>query len=176
MEQMVVLMANLTRARGRHRQHWINAWAVSLDTLMPGKRGHSRNGIKSRARRTAPPVLATGGIGSGRQMAAALALGAKGVWCGSIWLTTIESECSPLVRQKLIEATSEDTVRTRCYTGKPARYFRSSWIDEWIRRKAGCRRRAAGIQARRPGDRHDHCTACACRMRPPWTSMQAKPC
>jgi NAD(P)H-dependent flavin oxidoreductase YrpB (nitropropane dioxygenase family) len=77
------------------------------------------------------PVLAAGGIGGGRQMAAALALGAKGVWCGSVWLTTVESECSPLLRQKLVEASSEDTVRTLAFTGKPARYLRSAWVDEW---------------------------------------------
>lgn len=77
------------------------------------------------------PVLAAGGIGTGRQMAAALALGAKGVWCGTVWLTTIESECSPLMRQKLLKATTEDTVKTRTYTGKPARYLHTAWIDEW---------------------------------------------
>jgi NAD(P)H-dependent flavin oxidoreductase YrpB (nitropropane dioxygenase family) len=77
------------------------------------------------------PVLAAGGIATGRQMAAALALGAQGVWCGSVWLTTGESECSPLVRQKLIDATTEDTLRTRAFTGKPARYLRSAWVDEW---------------------------------------------
>jgi NAD(P)H-dependent flavin oxidoreductase YrpB (nitropropane dioxygenase family) len=77
------------------------------------------------------PVLAAGGIATGRQMAAALALGAQGVWCGSVWLTTRESECSPLVRQKLIDATTEDTLRTRAFTGKPARYLRSAWVDEW---------------------------------------------
>ncbi len=79
------------------------------------------------------PVLAAGGIGRGRQMAAALALGAKGVWCGSVWLTTVESECSPLMRQKLIAARTEDTVKTRSFTGKPARYLRSAWVDEWER-------------------------------------------
>jgi len=79
------------------------------------------------------PVLAAGGIGGGRQMAAALALGAAGVWCGSVWLTTSESECSPLMRRKLIEAKTEDTVRTRCFTGKTARYLRSAWVDEFER-------------------------------------------
>ena len=79
------------------------------------------------------PVLAAGGIATGRQMAAALALGAKGVWCGSVWLTTTQSECSPLVRRKLVEATTEDTVRTRVFTGKPARYLRSAWVTEWER-------------------------------------------
>ena len=64
-------------------------------------------------------------------MAAALALGAEGVWCGSVWLTTSESECSPLMRQKLIDATTDDTVKTKFFTGKPARYLRSAWVDEW---------------------------------------------
>lgn len=82
------------------------------------------------------PVLAAGGIGGGRQMAAALALGARGVWCGSVWLTTVESECSPLMRQKLIDAGTDDTVKTRTFTGKPARYLRSAWVDEWAREDA----------------------------------------
>jgi NAD(P)H-dependent flavin oxidoreductase YrpB (nitropropane dioxygenase family) len=77
------------------------------------------------------PVLAAGGIGSGRQMAAALALGAEGVWCGSIWLTTEEAETHPLVKQKYLAATSSDTLRSRSRTGKPARQLRSAWTDEW---------------------------------------------
>ncbi len=77
------------------------------------------------------PVLGAGGIASGRQAAAALAMGAQGVWCGSLWLTTPESEVSPLPRQKLLNATSEDTVRTRMLSGKPARMLRSKWTDEW---------------------------------------------
>ena len=82
------------------------------------------------------PVLAAGGIADGRQMAAAMALGAVGVWCGSVWLTTAESECSPLVRQKLLRASSEDTVRTRAFTGKTARFLRTAWVDEWDRADA----------------------------------------
>jgi NAD(P)H-dependent flavin oxidoreductase YrpB (nitropropane dioxygenase family) len=66
-------------------------------------------------------------------MAAALALGARGVWCVSVWLTTVESECSPLMRQKLIDAGTDDTVKTKTFTGKPARYLRSAWVDEWGR-------------------------------------------
>jgi NAD(P)H-dependent flavin oxidoreductase YrpB (nitropropane dioxygenase family) len=77
------------------------------------------------------PVLAAGGIGSGRQMAAALALGADGVWCGSIWLTTEEAETHPLVKEKFLTATSSDTLRSRSRTGKPARQLRSAWTDEW---------------------------------------------
>ena len=77
------------------------------------------------------PVLAAGGIGGGRQMAAALALGAEGVWCGSIWLTTEEAETHPLVKEKFLAATSSDTLRSRSRTGKPARQLRSAWTDEW---------------------------------------------
>jgi NAD(P)H-dependent flavin oxidoreductase YrpB (nitropropane dioxygenase family) len=77
------------------------------------------------------PVLAAGGIGNGRQIAAALALGAEGVWCGSVWLTTEEAETHPAVKQKFLEATSRDTIRSRSLTGKPARMLRTAWTDEW---------------------------------------------
>jgi NAD(P)H-dependent flavin oxidoreductase YrpB (nitropropane dioxygenase family) len=77
------------------------------------------------------PVLAAGGIGRGRQIAAALALGAEGVWCGSVWLTTEEAETHPVVKEKFLAASSSDTVRSRSLTGKPARMLRSSWTDEW---------------------------------------------
>ena len=77
------------------------------------------------------PVLAAGGIATGRQMAAAMALGAAGVWCGSVWLTTEEAETEPTVKQKMLAATSRDTVRSRSRTGKPARQLRSAWTDEW---------------------------------------------
>ncbi len=79
------------------------------------------------------PVLAAGGIASGRQIAAAMALGAKGVWCGSVWLTTEEAETDPVVKKKFLAATSKDTVRSRSLTGKPARMLRSAWTDEWDR-------------------------------------------
>ncbi len=77
------------------------------------------------------PVLAAGGIATGRQMAAALALGASGVWCGSVWLTTEEAETAPAVKEKMLAATSRDTIRSRSRTGKPARQLRSAWTDEW---------------------------------------------
>jgi NAD(P)H-dependent flavin oxidoreductase YrpB (nitropropane dioxygenase family) len=77
------------------------------------------------------PVLAAGGIGNGRQIAAALALGAQGVWCGSLWLTTEEAETHPIVKEKMLRATSSDTVRSRSLTGKPARQLRSAWTDAW---------------------------------------------
>jgi NAD(P)H-dependent flavin oxidoreductase YrpB (nitropropane dioxygenase family) len=77
------------------------------------------------------PVLAAGGIGCGRQVAAALALGADGVWTGSIWLTVSESDSQPLLVEKLLRATSRDTVRSRSMTGKPARMLRTPWTEAW---------------------------------------------
>lgn len=82
------------------------------------------------------PVLGAGGIGRGRQMAAAMALGAQGVWCGSVWLTTDEAETHPVVKQKMLAASSSDTLRSRSLTGKPARMLRSAWTDEWDRADA----------------------------------------
>lgn len=77
------------------------------------------------------PVVAAGGIGTGRQMAAALALGAEGVWCGSVWLTTEEAETHPVVKEKFLAARSGDTIRSRARTGKPARQLRSAWTMAW---------------------------------------------
>ena len=77
------------------------------------------------------PVLAAGGIASGRQMAAAMALGAQGVWTGSVWLTVTESNMSEMVMDKLLHATSTDTVRSRALTGKPARQLRTAWTEAW---------------------------------------------
>ncbi len=77
------------------------------------------------------PVLGAGGIGRGRQMAAAMALGAQGVWCGSVWLTTEEAETHPVVKEKMLAASSADTIRSRSRTGKPARQLKSAWTEEW---------------------------------------------
>ena len=77
------------------------------------------------------PVLGAGGIGRGRQMAAAMVLGAQGVWCGSVWLTTEEAETHPVVKEKFLAATSADTIRSRSRTGKPARQLKTAWTEEW---------------------------------------------
>ena len=81
------------------------------------------------------PVLAAGGIGSGRQVAAALALGASGAWMGSYWLATEEylrtMPGSVAMQTALVNATSSDTVRTRIYTGKPARLLKTKWTEAW---------------------------------------------
>src|SRR3984957_1864495 len=79
------------------------------------------------------PVLAAGGIMTGRQMAACMAMGAAGVWTGSVWLATMESETSEIFREKMIKASSRDAVRVKTRTGKPARQLRSSWTEAWER-------------------------------------------
>jgi NAD(P)H-dependent flavin oxidoreductase YrpB (nitropropane dioxygenase family) len=76
-------------------------------------------------------VLGAGGIVTGRQMAACMAMGADGVWCGSVWLTTREAETNPVVKQKMLAADSRQTVRSRSRTGKYTRQLRSPWTDAW---------------------------------------------
>ena len=76
-------------------------------------------------------VLAAGGIATGGQMAACMAMGAAGVWCGSVWLTTPEAETTPTVKKKMLEANARDTVRSRSRTGKPTRQLQSAWTDAW---------------------------------------------
>jgi NAD(P)H-dependent flavin oxidoreductase YrpB (nitropropane dioxygenase family) len=78
------------------------------------------------------PVLAAGGIGRGRQFAAALALGTEGIWCGSIWLGTRESELSPEMKQRFFEATAEDAVQRKVRTGKQCRMLRSRFTEAWL--------------------------------------------
>jgi NAD(P)H-dependent flavin oxidoreductase YrpB (nitropropane dioxygenase family) len=80
------------------------------------------------------PVLAAGGIGSGRQVLAAHALGASGVWMGSYWLTTAEYQLTTgdnPIQTALVRAGSSDTVRSRIYTGKPARLLKNRWTQAW---------------------------------------------
>ncbi|MGM5030422.1 nitronate monooxygenase [Tardiphaga sp. 862_B3_N4_1] len=79
------------------------------------------------------PVLAAGGIMTGRQMAGCMAMGAAGVWTGSVWLATTESETSEIFREKMIAASSRDAIRSKGRTGKPARQLRSVWTDAWDR-------------------------------------------
>jgi NAD(P)H-dependent flavin oxidoreductase YrpB (nitropropane dioxygenase family) len=79
------------------------------------------------------PVLAAGGIGTGAQIAAALAMGAQGVWTGSLWLTVEEAEAQPAQVESFLRATSEDTVRSRSWTGKPCRMLRNDWTEAWER-------------------------------------------
>ncbi|TPG33638.1 nitronate monooxygenase [Mycolicibacterium hodleri] len=77
------------------------------------------------------PVLAAGGIGSGQQIAAALALGAQGAWTGSQWLMVEEAENTQVQQAAYVKAGSRDTVRSRSFTGKPARMLKNDWTDAW---------------------------------------------
>ena len=77
------------------------------------------------------PILAAGGIVTGKQMAGAMAMGASGAWCGSVWLTTVESEVPPVIKEKMVAANSSQTVRSRSRTGKHSRQLVSPWTDAW---------------------------------------------
>lgn len=77
------------------------------------------------------PVLAAGGIATGRQILAALAMGAQGVWLGTVWLTTEEHALDPILQSKLLAAGSRDTVISRADSGKTLRQIRTAWSDEW---------------------------------------------
>ena len=79
------------------------------------------------------PVLAAGGIMTGRQMAACMAMGAAGAWTGSVWLATVEAETTEIFREKMIAASSREAIRSKGRTGKPARQLRSVWTDAWDR-------------------------------------------
>jgi NAD(P)H-dependent flavin oxidoreductase YrpB (nitropropane dioxygenase family) len=81
-------------------------------------------------------VVAAGGIVTGRQMAACMAMGAAGAWTGSVWLTTIEAETNPAVKEKMLAANSRQTVRSKSRTGKYTRQLRSPWTDAWMAEEA----------------------------------------
>ncbi|MCY3657047.1 MAG: nitronate monooxygenase family protein [Chloroflexota bacterium] len=76
-------------------------------------------------------VLAAGGVTTGRHIAAAIALGADGIWCGTIWQATNESETEMYAKQKLLDAVIEDAVQSRATSGKPVRQVRSKWTEAW---------------------------------------------
>lgn len=77
------------------------------------------------------PVLAAGGVGNGKQMLAAMAMGCAGVWTGSLWLTVEEAHAEPAQKDSLLNASSEDTVRSRSWTGKPCRMLKNDWTEAW---------------------------------------------
>ena len=77
------------------------------------------------------PILAAGGIVTGKQMAAAMTMGASVAWCGSVWLTTVESEVPPVIKEKMVAANSSQTVRSRSRTGKHSRQLVSPWTEAW---------------------------------------------
>jgi enoyl-[acyl-carrier protein] reductase II len=82
------------------------------------------------------PVIAAGGLYDGRGLAAALALGAQGVWMGTRFIASTEAHAGDLYRQAVLEAADEDTVRTRSYSGKPMRVRKNAWVDDWEARPA----------------------------------------
>lgn len=82
------------------------------------------------------PILAAGGIATGQQMAAVMAMGAEGAWTGSVWLTTTEAETAPVVKEKMLAASSSQTVRSRSRTGKHSRQLVSEWTDAWESERA----------------------------------------
>lgn len=120
-----------------HAQHHVDA-GVDIVIAQGGEGGGHTGDVGSIVlwpeviRAVSPtPVLAAGGIASGDQIAAALAMGAEGVWTGSLWLTVAEADVPPAQQQALLEATSRDTVRSRSWTGKPCRMLRSEWTEAW---------------------------------------------
>ena len=109
----------------------------------------------------AVPVLAAGGIVTGRQMAAAVAMGADGAWTGSVWLTTEEAETAPHTKQKFLAATSRDTIRSTGRTGKPARQLKSEWTDAWAPNDGGHQTLPLPLQSMLVRARHP-ARRCAC--------------
>lgn len=77
------------------------------------------------------PVIAAGSIVDGRGLAAALALGAQGVWMGTRFIASREAHAGGLYKQVIVEASDEDTIVTRSYSGKPMRVFKNDWTTDW---------------------------------------------
>ena len=88
------------------------------------------------AREAGVPVIAAGGVTTGRHLVAALALGAAGVWTGSLWLTSRESDVNQPLKERLLEAETDDTVYSDCISGYTMRTTRSPWHDEWASEQA----------------------------------------
>ena len=77
------------------------------------------------------PVLAAGGIADGHGLAAALTLGASGVWMGTRFVATLEAHAHDNYKTKIVEAGEDATVVTRSYSGKPLRVIRNRWTEDW---------------------------------------------
>jgi NAD(P)H-dependent flavin oxidoreductase YrpB (nitropropane dioxygenase family) len=134
-DMLVAALASSPRHAQKHRDIGVDI-VVAQGTEAGGHTGEISSLVlwPQVIEKVAPaPVLAAGGIANGAQIAAALAMGAQGVWTGSIWLTVAESDMSPLVLDKLMEADSTQTVRSRALSGKPARQLKTEWTDAWDR-------------------------------------------
>jgi NAD(P)H-dependent flavin oxidoreductase YrpB (nitropropane dioxygenase family) len=129
-----------TMALVGHPKHAAKAVAAGVDTLVA--QGYDAGGHTGSigtfslvpqivAAAGGRPVIAAGGIGCGAQVAAALALGAQGAWLGTLWLGTREHALPQALTDKLIAASSDDTVITRAHSGKPCRVVRSAFSDAW---------------------------------------------
>jgi NAD(P)H-dependent flavin oxidoreductase YrpB (nitropropane dioxygenase family) len=77
------------------------------------------------------PVLAAGGVSRGSHLLAALSLGCQGVWIGSLWLGTVESELSDEMRERLFAAESEDATIAKVMTGKQGRMLNTKYVESW---------------------------------------------
>ena len=97
--------------------------AVGTFTLVPE--------VTRMAEGTDTLILAAGGVSNGKHLAAALVMGAQGIWSGTIWLATHESATEQFMKQRLIDARAEDAIQTRASSGKPMRQLRSKWLDAW---------------------------------------------
>jgi NAD(P)H-dependent flavin oxidoreductase YrpB (nitropropane dioxygenase family) len=129
----VAAMAGAPKHALRHKAVGCD-FVIAVGTEAGGHTGHTTSMVlwPQVVDAVAPlPVLGAGGVGRGRQLAAALALGCEGVWCGSVWLKTVESEVTPEIKQKMFAASSADAVLTRSVTGKPCRTLRSRFTDAW---------------------------------------------
>lgn len=77
------------------------------------------------------PVVAAGGLYDGRGLAAALSLGAVGVWMGTRFIASVEAHAGELYRETILGAADDDTIRTRCYSGKPMRVMKNPYVEDW---------------------------------------------
>ena len=102
------------------------------------------------------PVVVAGGIADGRGLAAALSLGAVGVWCGTVFLASAESEIHADYKSQLIQGRTEDFVLDRFPSGKPSRHYRSPVIRKW---------EASGLQPWRCRSRGCSTTSSGCPRR-----------
>lgn len=129
----VAAMAGAPKHAQRHRDAGCD-FVIAVGTEAGGHTGNTTSMVlwPRIVDAVAPlPVLGAGGVGRGRQMAAALALGCEGVWCGSVWLKTVQSEVTPEIKARLFAAGADDAVLTRSVTGKPCRTLRSAFTDAW---------------------------------------------
>jgi NAD(P)H-dependent flavin oxidoreductase YrpB (nitropropane dioxygenase family) len=131
----VAALAGKAKHALRHKQRGCD-FVIAVGTEAGGHTGTTSSMVlwPSVVDAVAPlPVLGAGGVGRGRQVAAALALGCEGVWCGSVWLPSVQSEVMPEIKERLYAAEAEDAVQTRAVTGKPCRTLRSAFTEAYER-------------------------------------------